>query len=881
MVKIWLGILITLITASSMYAQGQVTGVVSDGSTLETLIGANILYLDGKGVATNYNGVYKIDVPNGTYTLKVSYVGYKSVKKTITVFNNTVRVDFSLSSTILTEIDVVADIAIARETPVAFSNILPEKLNEELAGQDLPMILNSTPGVYATQQGGGDGDARITIRGFSQRNVAVMLDGVPVNDMENGWVYWSNWFGLDVVTRSIQVQRGLGASKLAIPSVGGTMNIITKGIQSKQETTLKQEMDSQGKHRTTLAYNSGMLKNDWSVTSAFSFKKGEGWVDGTEIEGYFGYLKAHKTLGKHHLSLSGMLAPQKHEQRRNKKYIATYDTEFAKNLGIDISNLDGNYAWNKGLKYNAGWGLISRTRYNNNISSKKLAVNTNFYTKPVVNFRDFWAVNEKLYISNMMYLSLGNGGGTETKNSLSLNDINENGQIDWQRIYNANIGQGEGPFGQFEPDENGEYKSSQYLIAKRNDHIWYGLLSTFDYQKNEFWNYSGGIDLRDYKASHYEEVYDLLGGDFAEDNNDSNQITNKKRIGDKISYNENSFVRWGGVFGQVEYKKGVLSTFLNLSSSSISFKREDYFAFGNEESNWKSFTGYTAKSGVNYNIDESSNVFVNIGYISKVRQLQQIFIGYSTDFRGDIENERVKAFELGYNFAIPKIAINFNSYYTRWENRAVNNFSLPDDQTVLVPGLDALHAGLELDFIYKPNAKIDIQGLASIGDWTWDSTIKNAPVLSNGEPTDQVVSFDTKGVHVGDAAQIQLGASIAYKPIKTISMRVRYTHFDKNYADYNPNLSVSDDLNDNIFNDSWKIPAYGLTDFHASYKFKVKKLRMAFRFSVLNVFNSVYISDALSNDKFLANTPMDFGASSASVYFGQGRRFSTSLQINL
>ena len=71
-----------------------------------------------------------------------------------------------MSTQILDEVQVVSDIARSRETPVAFSNISPKKIEEELAGQDIPMILNSTPGVYATQSGGGDGDARISIRGF-------------------------------------------------------------------------------------------------------------------------------------------------------------------------------------------------------------------------------------------------------------------------------------------------------------------------------------------------------------------------------------------------------------------------------------------------------------------------------------------------------------------------------------------------------------------------------------------------------------------------------------------------------------------------------------------------------------------------------------------
>src|SRR5690554_7098951 len=116
------------------------------------------------------------------------------------------------------EVEVIGQLAVDRKTPVAVSRISAKQITEELGSQELPMVLNSTPGVHATQQGGGDGDARISIRGFNQRNIGVMIDGVPVNDMENGWVYWSNWFGLDQITNQIQVQRGLGATKLAMPS---------------------------------------------------------------------------------------------------------------------------------------------------------------------------------------------------------------------------------------------------------------------------------------------------------------------------------------------------------------------------------------------------------------------------------------------------------------------------------------------------------------------------------------------------------------------------------------------------------------------------------------------------------------------------------------
>ena len=102
----------------------------------------------------------------------------------------------------LDEVQVVATQAQERETPVAFAAVSEVKLRETLSNRDLPMILNETPGVYATQKGGGSGDSRINVRGFDQRNVAVPINGVPVNDMENGNVFWSNW-DLGDVTKSL------------------------------------------------------------------------------------------------------------------------------------------------------------------------------------------------------------------------------------------------------------------------------------------------------------------------------------------------------------------------------------------------------------------------------------------------------------------------------------------------------------------------------------------------------------------------------------------------------------------------------------------------------------------------------------------------------
>ena len=299
----------------SIHSQTAIRGLVSDAISGEPLIGATIIYGKGKGVVTDLDGNYSFLINQGERNLTISYVGYKPLSKTISVGESSAVHNFKLKTLLLNEVQVLVDLAKERETPVAFSSIPIKKISEELASQDIPMILNSTPGVYATQSGGGDGDARITIRGFNQRNVAVMIDGIPVNDMENGWVYWSNWFGLDAVTSNIQVQRGLGASKIAIPSVGGTMNILTKGTGNKSGGTIKQELGSFGKLRTSLGYNTGKLKNGWGLTLAGSYKQGNGFVEETSTQGFFYYTKIQKELGNHILSFSLMGAPQKHGQR--------------------------------------------------------------------------------------------------------------------------------------------------------------------------------------------------------------------------------------------------------------------------------------------------------------------------------------------------------------------------------------------------------------------------------------------------------------------------------------------------------------------------------------------------------------------------------------
>ncbi len=899
--------------------QTSVSGVVRDALTGEELVGANVVYGPASGTITDLNGRFSLKLGPGDYTLTFSYVGYLQEVRQVSPGGEPVILEIGMSSISIDEVVVTADMAISRKTPVAFTNVNPARIEEELAGQDLPLILNTTPGVYATQQGGGDGDARITIRGFDQRNLAVMIDGIPVNDMENGWVYWSNWFGLDVVTRTMQVQRGLGASQLALPSVGGTINILTRGIENRREASVKQSIDSEGKLQTTLGFTSGQLPNGWGITVAGAYKRGEGWVDNTFSEGWFYYAKIDKRLKDHLLTLTAMGAPQMHDQRSYQRPISAYDTTYAKSLGIRMDELreaNPQYnIYNAGVPYNQHWGVLRRTKDDPGAPEENLAERTNQYHKPQFTLRDFWTVSEKLTLSNNLYLSVGKGGGDRPMSSIKDTRLIQDpedphyGQINWQGIYEENW-KPQPPLNRrpVNPvyDDSLTY-ASNYMTRQHNEHYWFGLLSKVNYTINRAFKVSGGIDLRSYRGIHFTTVRDLMGADYAIDKNDkrldyvNNPSLAMKVEGDTTDYYYDGLVRWGGLFGQLEYSASKISAFVNLTTALSGYNKRDYFQ--QSESGWKYRQGFTVKTGANYNLTGRSNLFLNLGYLSRVRAYRYFYKGFTTEFADELENERIKALEVGYNYGAPKFSLSMNAYYTRWENKPTNRvystYDLQDGDPGFVPGdpeanagkrvyadipgMDARHMGVELDFILKILHNLDFQGTVSLGDWIWDSYVEGLQFYldeGNNDAVNKVLDFDARGIHVGDAAQTQLGSSIRYEPVKGLYFNLRQTYFGKYFSNFTPEATTDETGN---VHDSWVIPDFNLFDFHAGYSFgfaALEKMRFSLRFSMLNILDTQYIWDATNNDPYSPYSEFqDFDARSATVFFGMGRRFTTSFTI--
>ena len=353
---------VALLFSAVVMAQSTISGTIIEAGTNIPLPGANVIEKGtSNGAIADFDGNFTIKTKSSSGEIVISFIGYNS--KTIAFTGDMTLGSVTLSSSQfgLEEVQIIASVAVDRKTPVAVSTIKAADIELKLGTQEFPEILKSTPGVYATKAGGGYGDGRINLRGFDSQNVAVMINGIPVNDMENGRVYWSNWAGLGDVTSSMQVQRGLGASKVAVPSIGGTINIITKTTDAEAGGNIFTSIANDGYEKFGVTYSTGLMDNGLAATVNAAKTTGNGYVDGTEFSGVNYFLNISKEINDaHKLSFSVFGAKQRHGQRQNSQLIETYKSS------------------ERGRKFNADWGYLN---------GKPLNLRDNEFHNPTLNIQ--------------------------------------------------------------------------------------------------------------------------------------------------------------------------------------------------------------------------------------------------------------------------------------------------------------------------------------------------------------------------------------------------------------------------------------------------------------------------------------------------------------
>jgi iron complex outermembrane recepter protein len=843
---------------AELNAQTVVTGKVTEANTGDPLPGATVA-VDGTTNATvsGPDGTFKLNVSAGDIAINISYIGFltEQVKLSIAAGETKDLETIKLQSDDIgmDELLIVASYAKDRETPVSVSTIKPEMIMEKLGTQEFPEILKSTPSVYATKEGGGYGDGRINLRGFDSNNIGVLINGVPVNDMENGRVYWSNWAGLSDVTRTMQVQRGLGASKLAISSIGGTINIITKSTDAKKGGSIYYGMGNNGYNKTGFTLSTGMYENGWAVTVSGSKTKGNGYVDGTDFEAWSYFVNVAKRLtDNQQISFTAFGAPQWHHQRGSQQLVQTYREHPS------------------GIRYNSGMGYRHGDVYNTGYGYNK-------YHKPQLSLNHTWDISPATKWTTALYASKSQGGGRRVRGPqsdlLSLDYpegkpleetlLTPEGYIDYDAAMQINA--------------ESQTGSQAVMSMSTNAHDWYGILSSFNTEVNNI-NITAGVDGRYYRGYHYREITDLLGGEYYLDANNVNRDPSTPLyVGDKFSYYSLTDVMWQGLFLQAEYVKDDISAFISAAGSNTGYKRTDYFQYepGNQATDWVSFLGYSTKAGFNYNFTKRQNVFVNGGYFTRAPFANAVFMNHTNEINEDAKPQRVLSAELGYGYRSSFMRADIALYRTEWLDKTITR-SLGGQETANITGLNALHQGVELQAEFYPIDKMDIKLMGSMGDWRWQDDVQAALFDQDQNLVDSINVF-AAGIHVGDAAQTTAAVGINYEILPDLKFGFDYNYYDRLFADYDIEDRTKPELSGV---DAWRVPDYHLFDFNIRYYFKLGDFKSSLNANINNIFDTEYIADATDQTKLIGNEIQYGDATNSPVYFGFGRTWSISLKIN-
>jgi outer membrane cobalamin receptor len=851
--------------------------------------------------------------------LVISYVGFDSKTINFSVSGGKTvdlgAIVLSSNANSLEEVVVkssVVDVAKDRKTPVAVSTIKASEIQAKLGNQEFPEILANTPSVYATKSGGGFGDSRVNIRGFDQRNIAVLINGVPVNDMENSAVYWSNWAGLSDVTSAMQVQRGLGSSKLAISSVGGTINVLTRTSDMKEGGNVSVGLANDNYLKTLATYSTGKMKNGLSTSILLSQTKGDGYVDGTKFQAgnYFIGL-GYEFSPKSDIQFTITGAPQWHNQRSTAPTIAQYQQY----NGGEVNR-----------RYNSDWGTLNGDEY---------SFRTNYYHKPIASLNWDYKFNSTMKLSAVAYGSWGRGGGSNGAGAMRGNRFfsdnlrRADGSINVDLIQAWNSGQSvtiPGSAGvSTRAKVGGVYQSvgstSNNLtngiskIASVNSHNWYGGVINLNKKFSDKLTVDFGIDARTYRGIHYQVVTDLIGSTNYFDNTD---VNNPNRVistvyaaephlnpffsldyqQQKINYNNDGLVNWFGAFTQVEYATDNLTAFLQASVSQQGFKREDYFLYASSNAlastDYENILGGNVKGGANYNINENHNVFVNAGYYSKQPFFNAVYPNNRSILNSNLTNEKIIGLEAGYGFRSANFNANVNVYQTTWKDRyqrTGDNLADNPGGYYDFAGITQVHSGAELDFNARIMDKLKLNGMFSYGNWVYKNNITGTryDVNNNNISGGTSTTYYVDGTKVGDVAQMTASLGASYEILKRFNVDANYRFHDKLYASLDPTRQTSATNKGTL-----ELPSFGLMDAGISYKWLLgadKSKSLDFRFNMNNVLNELYIAESRTNifaDDIATGgqtytqlgRTYDGVATANQVFFGFGRTWNFTMRYN-
>ncbi len=865
-------------------AQANVKGNVSDSDSSSPIVGVTIT-VDGTTIKqiTDENGDFElVSVPVGGQLVKIEYLGYETQSFPVTVVEN--------STIDLGSILLYKDLSV--QTDLSVITLTDDELNEDEGGADNTAgLLQSSRDVFLNAAAFEFSSTFFRARGYNSENGKLLINGIEMNKIFNGRPQWSNWGGLNDVMRNQTFTNGLAASEHTFGDIAGANNVTMRASEYSEGGRVSYAAANRSYlGRVMASYSSGLNENGWAYSVLFSRRYGnEGYNDGTlyDANSFFGSVEK-KINDKHSLNLTAFYTPN----RRGK---SSPNTQEVFDLG--------------GRTYNSYWGYQDGEKRNSRIRTIE---------EPVVMLNHYWDINEKTTLNtNFAYQSgqVGNsrldnggtslitdtsgnqyiiGGGSnpdptyyqklpsyflrDTDNPdyinayLAENEFENNGQIDWASLYQANINNG---------------NSVYALYEDRNDDTQITANTIFRTELSDNIDLNAAVTYRKLKSKNFANMLDLLGGNgylnvdsFSETIDEAqNDLRNPNRLvqeGEKYRYNFEMEANVVDAFAQAQFKYNKVDFYVAGKISQTDYQRNGLYengrfpgsrSFGKSEK--VDFTNFSAKGGLTYKISGRHLIDVNAGYLTKAPTIRNSFSNSreNNDIVVGLTDEKVTTADISYIVRTPKIKARLTGYYTKFEDATEISFfyadgisGISDTETAafvqeVLTGVDKRNIGLEFGMEYQITPTIKLKGAAAVGDYIYDS---NPSLYLASDDFDDNIDFGQsalKNYHVAGGPQRAYNFGFEYRDPEYWWFGATTNYFSNGYVDVAPitrtsNFS-SDPVDGQVFNDYDPVLArellaqeefddYFLVNAIGGKSWKINDYYVGFFATVNNIFNTKY-----------------------------------------
>jgi iron complex outermembrane receptor protein len=804
------------------------TGKVVDEEN-RPLIGVSVTIENSLiGVATNSVGLFSFNVKPGSYNVVFTYIGYKKKTVAVPVPNSSELVISMEIDPIMAEEVIVSATRASGRMPIAYTNIPKEELKSLNSGFDVPYLLELSPSVVATSEGGtGVGNTAIRIRGTDMTRINVTVNGIPLNDSESQGVYWVNMPDFASSVDNIQIQRGVGTSTNGAAAFGATVNFQTVTLEPKAYANVEGMAGSFGTLKTNARVGTGLINDAFSFEGRYTALQSNGYID----RGWSNHKSLFATGAWHRqnsLLRFNLIHGEQHTgitwEGRPSDSISSINRFNPELFGVDshylLSLISSNSRFNPAGIYGDN-GIIKF--YNNESDNYTQTHYQLLYSHQIIEALTF---NFNLhYTKGAGYYEQYKPGQKFSKYGLS------------SIIYGTDT-----------------IKKTDLTRQKWLDNDFYGATFSANYKISTISASFGGGWNR-YNGDHFGNILWTKVNSNIPNNYEwyrNNSIKNDLNLFAKATWDVTSKL---SLFGDIQYR-GI--------DYEISGPDDD-LALLDQQHSWQFLN---PKAGLSFSINANSNAYFSVGVANREPARADLKDAMKWGNAQTPKSERLTDYEMGYTFKAQKALFGVNIYYMNYKDQLVLTGKLSDVGYALMENVPkSYRRGVELSWGLLPTSWIKWTGTATFSQnkiLNFVEYVDQYDNLTDWTPVDQKIT-ELGTTNISFSPSVVAGSQIRIEPLKNLGVTLISKYVGSQYLD-------------NTSNAARQLDAYFVNNVKVDYLVRVGGLaNMRLEVYVNNLLNENYIANGWIYRAVFANGSPEYREDG---YYPQaGINFMTRLAV--